>query len=141
MEWREFGIFDKNFQSNVMLLTETSLEFSPSELSFFNNMKLSTTTDLTKADTNFLSTQLLHSANFKKACAFYAWKDKKPLRDFMKFKVARNTVLKWKRRLELAGIVKEEVTDENESLGDVKSEDVYLTDILSSKELILELKV
>jgi hypothetical protein len=53
----------------------------------------------------------------------------------MKFKVARNTVLKWKRRVELASIVKEEVTDENESLGDVKSEDVIsLTDILSSKE-------
>ena len=135
MEWREFGIFDKNFQSNVMLLTDTSLEFSPSELSFFNNMKLSTTEDLRKADTNVLSTQLLHSANFKKACAFYAWKDGKQLRDFMKFKVARNTVLKWKRRVELASIVKEEVTDENESLGDVKSEDnVSLTDILSSKE-------
>lgn len=135
MEWREFGIFDKNFQSNVMLLTDTRLEFSPSELSFFNSMKLSTTSDLIKADTNFLSTQLLHSANFKKACAFYAWKDGKRLRDFIKFKVARNTVLKWKRRVELASIVKEEVTDENDSLGAVKSEDInYLTDILSSKE-------
>lgn len=133
MEWREFGIFDKNFQSNVMLLTDTSLEFSPSELSFFNSMKLSTTEDLTKANTNLLSTQLLHSTNFKKACAFYAWKDGKQLRDFMKFKVARNTVLKWKRRVELSGIVKE-VNDENESLGDVKSEDVSLTGILSSKE-------
>lgn len=134
MEWREFGIFDKNFQSNVMLLTDTSLEFSPSEISFFNDMKLSTTADLTKADTNCLSTELLHSTNFKKACAFYAWKDGKPLRDFMKFKVARNTVLKWKRRVELASIVKEEVTDENESLGDVKADDVSLTNILSSKE-------
>ncbi len=97
-EWTESGLFStkqNNFESTP--LSDVLPAFSPSELSFFTDMKLYNVGDLRRVNINGLSIHLLESFNFRKACAFYAWKDRKPLHDYLRFAVARNTILKWKK--------------------------------------------
>ena len=99
-DWEEFGVFSSTYNKfEAMPLTNVRLAFSPSELSFFTDMELYNVGDLIGANTNVLSINLLESANFRKACAFYAWKDKKPLRNYLSLRVALNTVIKWKKTL------------------------------------------
>ncbi len=99
-EWRDFGVFSSTYNKfEAMPLTNVRLAFSPSELSFFTDMKLYNVGDLIGANNFLLSINLLESANFRKACAFYAWKDKKPLRNYLSLRVALNTVMKWKKTL------------------------------------------
>eukprot|EP00985_Skeletonema_marinoi_P019524 scaffold11236_cov211-Skeletonema_marinoi.AAC.2 len=99
-EWTECGVFSSmQNKSKDMPLTDVLPAFSPSELSFFTDMQLYNVDDLKRANTNGLSIHLFESLNFRKACAFYAWKDDKPLCDYLRFTVARNTVMKWKKSL------------------------------------------
>ena len=99
-EWRDCGVFSSiHNKVEAMSLTNVLPAFSPSELSFFTDMELYNVGDLEGANTNLLSIHLLESLNFRKACAFYAWKDDKPLRDYLRVSVAKNTVIKWKKTL------------------------------------------
>lgn len=97
-EWTECGLFSMKRKSfEAMPLSDVFPAFSPSELSFFTDMKLYNIGDLRRVNINGLSIHLLESVNFRKACVFYAWKDRKPLHDYLRFTVARNTVIKWKK--------------------------------------------
>jgi len=97
-EWTECGLFSiMQNKFEAMPLSDVLPAFSSSELSFFTAMKLYNVGDLRRVNINGLSIHLLESLNFRKACAFYAWKDRKPLHDYLRFTVARNTVVKWKK--------------------------------------------
>ena len=139
-EWREFGIFSPmQNEAKAISLEDVLPEFSPSELSFFTDMKLYNVEDLKRANTNGLGIHLYESIKFRKACAFFAWKDGKPLRDYLRFTVARNTVVKWKKKLVVKNEPDNKMNDaesstqmsQAESMG---TKDIPLTNILSSVE-------
>jgi hypothetical protein len=145
-EWIDFGVFSSmQNKSIVMSLRDVRPAFSPSELSFFTDMKLYNVEDLKTTDTNALAVQLLESLDFRKACAFFAWKDGKPLRDYLRFTVARNTVVKWKKLVQqnskdaakYESVNKMNNAEANKQMlpaenGETK--DIPLTNLLSGKE-------
>lgn len=145
-EWIDFGVFSSmQNESVVMSLRDVRPAFSPSELSFFTDMKLCNVEDLKRADTNALGVQLLESLDFRKACAFFAWKDGKPLRNYLRFTVARNTVVKWKKLVQKnsKGVTKKQsVNNMNDAEANkqtlpaekTEAKDIPLTNLLSGAE-------
>ena len=120
-EWAEFGVLSSTStesETEVTLLKDVKPSFSPSELIFFTSMGICNIDELKEADTTDLAINLLGSQSFKRACAFFAWKDGKPLRDYLRISVARSIIVKCKNRLVKQSSEIASMNDSSETMND-----------------------